>query len=139
MAKARPRIPTPEVTKDGSTNTGKCALRLRLCTSHSYQSIAPRPLRVASNAVIMAPQQLNTHSTSGIPYTSYSHSTNSSGGTNMHQDSGQVLGTLLLSPIKEMDSSSSNNTLIPGHPTTAALAQAVMPTRLKDAFTASCK
>lgn len=90
----------------------------------------------------MAPQQLSTQSTSGLPYTSY-HSTSSIGGggtTNMHhQDSGQVLGTLLLSPIKEMDSSSSNNTLIPGHPATAALAQAVMPTRLKDAFAANCK
>lgn len=109
VAKTRPRIPTPEVTKDGSTNT-------------------------ASSAVIMAPQQLSTQSTSGM-YPSY-HSTNT-GGTNMHQDSGQVLGTLLLSPIKEMDSSSSNNTLIPGHPTTAALAQAVMPTRLKEGYTAT--
>ncbi|XP_034480988.1 bestrophin-1 [Drosophila innubila] len=109
VAKTRPRIPTPEVTKDGSTNT-------------------------ASGAVIMAPQQLSTQSTSGM-YPSY-HSTNT-GGTNMHQDSGQVLGTLLLSPIKEMDSSSSNNTLIPGHPATAALAQAVMPTRLKDGFAAT--
>ncbi|XP_017862341.1 PREDICTED: bestrophin homolog 22 isoform X1 [Drosophila arizonae] len=108
MAKTRPRIPTPEVTKDGSTNT-------------------------ATSAVIMAPQQLSTQSTSGM-YPSYS---TSASGTNLHQDSGQVLGTLLLSPIKEMDSSSSNNTLIPGHPATAALAQAVMPTRLKDGYTAS--
>ncbi|XP_030079218.1 bestrophin homolog 22 isoform X1 [Drosophila hydei] len=108
MAKTRPRIPTPEVTKDGSTNT-------------------------ATSAVIMAPQQLSTQSTSGM-YPSYS---TTASGTNLHQDSGQVLGTLLLSPIKEMDSSSSNNTLIPGHPATAALAQAVMPTRLKDGYTAS--
>ncbi|XP_062136305.1 bestrophin homolog 1 [Drosophila sulfurigaster albostrigata] len=117
VAKTRPRIPTPEVTKDGSTNT-------------------------ASSAVIMAPQQLSTQSTGGM-YPSY-HSTTSTAGqlgndgtNNLHQDSGQVLGTLLLSPIKEMDSSSSNNTLIPGHPATAALAQAVMPTRLKDGFTAT--
>ncbi|KAH8301982.1 hypothetical protein KR044_001477 [Drosophila immigrans] len=119
VAKTRPRIPTPEVTKDGSTNT-------------------------ASSAVIMAPQQLSTQSTSGM-YPSY-HSTtsttagqsgNGNGHNSLHQDSGQVLGTLLLSPIKEMDSSSSNNTLIPGHPATAALAQAVMPTRLKDGFTAT--
>ncbi|EDW69654.1 bestrophin homolog 22 isoform X1 [Drosophila virilis] len=108
VAKTRPRIPTPEVTKDGSTNT-------------------------ATSAVIMAPQQLSTQSTSGM-YPSYS---TTASGTNLHQDSGQVLGTLLLSPIKEMDSSSSNNTLIPGHPATAALAQAVMPTRLTDGYTAS--
>ncbi|EDV96505.1 uncharacterized protein LOC6557537 isoform X1 [Drosophila grimshawi] len=108
VPKTRPRIPTPEVTKDGSTNT-------------------------ASSAVIMAPQQLSTQSTSGL-YPSYS---STASGTNLHQDSGQVLGTLLLSPIKEMDSTSTNNTLIPGHPATAALAQAVMPTRLKDAYTTS--
>ncbi|XP_030385174.1 uncharacterized protein LOC115632250 isoform X2 [Scaptodrosophila lebanonensis] len=103
-AKTRPRIPTPEVTKEIGANT-------------------------ATSAVIMAPQQLSTQSTPGMyPYTS------TGSGTNLHQDSGQVLGTLLLSPIKEMDSSSSNNTLIPGHPTTAALAQAVLPGAINDGF-----
>ncbi|XP_054084639.1 bestrophin homolog 1 isoform X3 [Zeugodacus cucurbitae] len=72
-----------------------------------------------TKTVIMAPQ-LSTQ-TSMYPYTS----------TTNNQD-GPVLGTLLLSPIKEMDSSSSNNTLIPGHPTTTALAQAVLPANLKD-------
>ncbi|XP_017844295.2 bestrophin-3 isoform X1 [Drosophila busckii] len=110
--KPRPRIPTPEVTKDGSTNP-------------------------VSSAVIMAPQQLSTQSTTNTN-TSGMYPTYTASGTNLHQDSGQVLGTLLLSPIKEMDSSSSNNTLIPGHPATAALAQAVLPTRLKDGgYTAS--
>ncbi|XP_011185094.1 bestrophin homolog 1 isoform X5 [Zeugodacus cucurbitae] len=74
---------------------------------------------VGTKTVIMAPQ-LSTQ-TSMYPYTS----------TTNNQD-GPVLGTLLLSPIKEMDSSSSNNTLIPGHPTTTALAQAVLPANLKD-------
>lgn len=64
--------------------------------------------------------QLSTQ-TSMYPYTSTTN-----------QQDGPVLGTLLLSPIKEMDSSSSNNTLIPGHPTTTALAQAILPTNLKD-------
>nr|XP_036222543.1 uncharacterized protein LOC118681584 isoform X2 [Bactrocera oleae] len=73
---------------------------------------------IGTNTVIMTPQ-LSTQTTM-YPYTS----------TN-NQD-GPVLGTLLLSPIKEMDSSSSNNTLIPGHPTTTALAQAVLPANLKD-------
>nr|XP_036220273.1 uncharacterized protein LOC106626277 isoform X2 [Bactrocera oleae] len=73
---------------------------------------------IGTNTVIMTPQ-LSTQTTM-CPYTS----------TN-NQD-GPVLGTLLLSPIKEMDSSSSNNTLIPGHPTTTALAQAVLPANLKD-------
>ncbi|XP_059216213.1 bestrophin homolog 14 isoform X2 [Stomoxys calcitrans] len=72
----------------------------------------------ANTAVLMTPQ-LSTQTTM-YPYAST---------TNNNLD-GQVLGTLLLSPIKEMDSSSSNNTLIPGHPQTTALAQAVLPTNL---------
>ncbi|XP_075160613.1 bestrophin 2 isoform X2 [Haematobia irritans] len=72
----------------------------------------------ANTAVLMTPQ-LSTQTTM-YPYAST---------TNNNLD-GQVLGTLLLSPIKEMDSTSSNNTLIPGHPQTAALAQAVLPTNL---------
>lgn len=42
----------------------------------------------------------------------------------------EVVGTLLLSPIKEMDSSSVNNTLQIGHPATNALAQAILPKNL---------
>uniref|UniRef100_A0A6P4FSD9 Bestrophin-3 n=1 Tax=Drosophila rhopaloa TaxID=1041015 RepID=A0A6P4FSD9_DRORH len=102
VAKTRPRIPTPEVAKDGSTNP-------------------------ATSSVLMAPQQLSTTSTPpGMYPTSYAPD------TLLHQESGQVLGTLLLSPIKEMDSSSSNNTLIPGHPATAALAAS-----MKEGFAAS--
>ncbi|XP_037957294.1 bestrophin homolog 22 isoform X2 [Teleopsis dalmanni] len=96
LPKTRPRIPTPEVTKE----TGE------------------KDSNATKAAVIMTPQ-LSTQ-TSMYPYTS------SNG-----QD-GPVLGTLLLSPIKEMDSSSSNNTLIPGNATTTALAQAIMPTNRKD-------
>lgn len=69
----------------------------------------------------MSAPQLSTQ-TAMYPYTS----------THQAGHDGQVLGTLLLSPIKEMDSSSSNNTLIPGHPTTTALAQAVLPSTTKD-------
>nr|XP_016934735.1 bestrophin homolog 15 isoform X1 [Drosophila suzukii] len=100
VAKSRPRIPTPEVAKDGNTNP-------------------------ATSSVLMAPQQLSTTSAPpGMYPSSYTHD------TLLHQESGQVLGTLLLSPIKEMDSSSSNNTLIPGHPATAALAAS-----MKEGFT----
>ncbi|XP_016934735.3 bestrophin homolog 1 isoform X1 [Drosophila suzukii] len=102
VAKSRPRIPTPEVAKDGNTNP-------------------------ATSSVLMAPQQLSTTSAPpGMYPSSYTHD------TLLHQESGQVLGTLLLSPIKEMDSSSSNNTLIPGHPATAALAAS-----MKEGFTGS--
>ncbi|XP_065359657.1 bestrophin-3 isoform X1 [Calliphora vicina] len=99
-SKTRPRIPTPDVTKE----------TLDKETANATN---------ANTAVIMTPP-LNTQTTM-YPYTSTT--------INNGQD-GQVLGTLLLSPIKEMDSSSSNNTLIPGHPNTAALAQAVLPTNL---------
>ncbi|KAH8379791.1 hypothetical protein KR009_007289 [Drosophila setifemur] len=92
--KTRPRIPTPEVAKDGNTNP-------------------------ATSSVLMASQQLSsTNAPPGLYPATFSPETN----TLHHPESGQVLGTLLLSPIKEMDSSSSNNTLIPGHPATAALA-----------------
>lgn len=84
---------------------------------------------VATSSVLMAPQQLSTTSAPpGMYPSSYAPD------TLLHQESGQVLGTLLLSPIKEMDSSSSNNTLIPGHPATAALAAS-----MKEGFTPSSK
>lgn len=95
--KVRPRIPTPEVAKDGNTNP-------------------------ATSAVLMAPQQLGTPSAPPGLFPATYTTDHTSTTTAMHPESGQVLGTLLLSPIKEMDSSSSNNTLIPGHPATAALA-----------------
>ncbi|XP_043649177.1 bestrophin-3 [Drosophila teissieri] len=102
VAKTRPRIPTPEVAKDGNTNP-------------------------ATSSVLMAPQQLSTTSAPpGMYPSTYAPD------TLLHQESGQVLGTLLLSPIKEMDSSSSNNTLIPGHPATAALAAS-----MKEGYTPS--
>ncbi|XP_046808427.1 uncharacterized protein LOC111676671 [Lucilia cuprina] len=103
-SKTRPRIPTPDVTKESLDKDMSNATN-------------------ANTAVIMAPPL--TTQTTMYPYTSTT--------TNNGQD-GQVLGTLLLSPIKEMDSSSSNNTLIPGHPNTAALAQAVLPTNLTNSI-----
>lgn len=45
-----------------------------------------------------------------------------------------VVGTLLLTPIKEMDSGSVNNTLQVGHPATAALAKAVLPSSIQAGF-----
>lgn len=50
-----------------------------------------------------------------------------------------VVGTLLLTPIKEMDSGSVNNTLQVGHPTTTALAKAVLPSSIQAGFgTSKC-
>ncbi|XP_055841851.1 bestrophin homolog 15 isoform X1 [Episyrphus balteatus] len=104
VPKNRPRIPTPDVTKEGVEKENKLIFPTGTSTSG------------ASGVELMASHLASSHNM--YPYTS-------------GQD-GQVLGTLLLSPIKEMDSCSSNNTLIPGHPATAALAQAVLPKNLQD-------
>ncbi|XP_075160612.1 bestrophin 2 isoform X1 [Haematobia irritans] len=109
-SKSRPRIPTPDVTKDPNIDKETNATINTTNTTTTTNN--------ANTAVLMTPQ-LSTQTTM-YPYAST---------TNNNLD-GQVLGTLLLSPIKEMDSTSSNNTLIPGHPQTAALAQAVLPTNL---------
>ncbi|XP_058975703.1 uncharacterized protein LOC101900043 isoform X1 [Musca domestica] len=109
-SKSRPRIPTPDVTKEPPNIDKDVNANTTNNTTATTNS--------ANTAVLMTPQ-LSTQTTM-YPYAST---------TNNNLD-GQVLGTLLLSPIKEMDSSSSNNTLIPGHPQTAALAQAVLPSNL---------
>lgn len=103
VPKNRPRIPTPDVTKEGMEKENKLIFPVPGSTN-AQTSMASGVTLIASHLA---------------PYTSVA------------QD-GQVLGTFLLSPIKEMDSCSSNNTLIPGHPTTAALAQAVLPKNLQD-------
>lgn len=110
MAKNRPRIPTPDVTKEGVEKESKLIFAPGSTTTSTSNP------NVASGVALMASQLASTPSM--YPYAS-------------GQD-GQVLGTLLLSPIKEMDSCSSNNTLVPGHPATAALAQAVLPKNLQD-------
>ncbi|TMW50768.1 hypothetical protein DOY81_004156 [Sarcophaga bullata] len=117
-SKIRPRIPTPDVSKEAldkeSTNANNTNVNANANANTN-----------ANTAVIMAPSL--TPQTTMYPYTSTTNNGNNG------QD-GQVLGTLLLSPIKEMDSSSSNNTLIPGHPNTTALAQAVLPTNLANSI-----
>ncbi|XP_055910236.1 bestrophin homolog 15 [Eupeodes corollae] len=107
VPKNRPRIPTPDVTKEGVEKESKL-----IFTPGSTGTSTSG----ASGVELVASHLTSSHNM--YPYPS-------------GQD-GQVLGTLLLSPIKEMDSCSSNNTLIPGHPATAALAQAVLPKNLQD-------
>ncbi|XP_034658283.1 uncharacterized protein LOC117895024 isoform X1 [Drosophila subobscura] len=138
VAKTRPRIPTPEVAKDGSTNPGSSAV---IMAPSQHQSAQQQ---------LQQQQGGGTHHMYPSSYTTTTTSTSTGmgmgggmglgmgmgmgGGMQLgHDGGGQVLGTLLLSPIKEMDSSSSNNTLIPGHPATAALAQAI---NMKDGFPA---
>ena len=49
----------------------------------------------------------------------------------MYPGQDTVVGTLLLSPIKEMEPGSVNNTLHPGHPATSALAKSILPAALQ--------
>lgn len=108
-SKIRPRIPTPDVTKDILNNE-----RERL--SISAQG-APHSNLAPTNIGIMSQQHLTT-TTSLYP---------------INSSDVPVVGTLLLSPIKEMESTSVNNTLTANHPTTNALAKSVMPASLKSA------
>ncbi|CAD7083458.1 unnamed protein product [Hermetia illucens] len=107
--KNRPRIPTPDVTKEGIEKE-----RFNITTLGSMAPVTTGTggsgTTVASGVALMAQQLATTPA--------------------MYPSSNEnvpVLGTLLLSPIKEMDSNSAHNTLQAGHPTTAALAQAVLP------------
>ncbi|XP_026849400.1 bestrophin homolog 15 [Drosophila persimilis] len=126
VAKTRPRIPTPEVAKDGSTNPASSAV---IMAPSQHQSAPQQPPQQAQGgAHHMYPSSYTTTNT-----TSTSTGMGAMGGIGGMGMGMGVLGTLLLSPIKEMDSSSSNNTLIPGHPATAALAQAI---NMKDGFPA---
>lgn len=107
--KNRPRIPTPDVTKEGIEKE-----RFNITTLGSMAPVTTGTggsgTTVASGVALMAQQLATTPA--------------------MYPSSNEnvpVLGTLLLSPIKEMDSNSAHNTLQAGHPATAALAQAVLP------------
>lgn len=71
---------------------------------------------IASGVALMAHQLANTPSM--YP-------------TSINNSDVSVVGTLLLSPIKELDSISVNNTLQAGHSATQALAQAILPASLK--------
>ncbi|XP_022921131.2 bestrophin-2 [Onthophagus taurus] len=95
--KSRPRIPTPEVTKDVDKDNHH---RLPNSNTILHNSM--------SSGVTLTPHQFQTN------YLNY-------------PDSDGPLVQVVLSPIQELDSSSSvNTTLLPGQPGTAALAQAVL-------------
>lgn len=96
---SRPRIPTPDVSneKEGKFN-------LNFATSTNGNG----PSSTASGVAVVA-QNLSKNP---LVYPTDDKF------TSCH---------LLLSPIKESDCSSSNNTLQPGSPATAALAQACLP------------
>lgn len=98
---SRPRIPTPDVSKDMES---KINLNFAAATHLNGNT----PSSTASGVAVVA-QNLSKQP---LVYPTDDKF------TSCH---------LLLSPIKESDCSSSNNTLQPGHPATAALAQACLP------------
>lgn len=117
--KNRPRIPTPDVTKEGLEKEN----RFNLTPVTTIATTTPAtfslgghhtngPNSVASGVALMA-QQLPTYS-------------------GMNTNDVSVLSTTFyLTPIKESDSGSVHNTLQAGSPTTNALANAVLPAALQ--------
>lgn len=101
---SRPRIPTPDVSKDGYDKESKINMNFAAATNFNGNAVSS----TASGVAVVA-QNLSKNP---LVYPTDDKF------TSCH---------LLLSPIKESDCSSSNNTLQPGHPATAALAQACLP------------
>lgn len=120
--KNRPRIPTPDVSKDLSekenrfnlTPVSAMGMTNPAGNSSTQQLTTNMQTPVASGVTLMA-QQLPTS-------TVY---------TTMNGNDMSVVGTLLLSPIKELDSGSVHNTLQAGSPTTNALANSILPGQLQ--------
>ncbi|XP_053689107.1 bestrophin-4-like [Sabethes cyaneus] len=110
--KARPRIPTPDVTKDSKSHP------LSGITTNSAQ--LEKTSNIASGVALMATQLANNPSI-------YPAST----ATTLNNNDLPVVGTLLLAPIKELDSSSGSNTLHSGQSATAALAKSILPSTIK--------
>lgn len=115
--KNRPRIPTPDVAKEITESSRFAITTFNSIPITSTSGISgAAPSSIASGVALMTQQLANTPSM-------YPSSMSNDWST-------EVVGTLLLSPIKEMDSSSVNNTLQIGHPATNALAQAILPKNL---------
>lgn len=112
QAKNRPRIPTPDVTKEGMEKENR--FNLSPVTSPLATSSAMPTSNVAAG-IALAARKLATEP-SVYP-------------TILGEDM-QPLATLQLSPIKELDSGSVNNTLQAGSPTTIELAKAILPNSL---------
>uniref|UniRef100_A0A182R0G2 Bestrophin homolog n=1 Tax=Anopheles farauti TaxID=69004 RepID=A0A182R0G2_9DIPT len=103
--KARPRIPTPDVTKESRVPP--------------LGTMTTSTANIASGVALMATQLANNPSI-------YPAST-----ATLNNNEVPVVGTLLLAPIKELDSSSTTNTLHSGQSATAALAKSILPSTLK--------
>ncbi|XP_055621338.1 bestrophin-2 [Toxorhynchites rutilus septentrionalis] len=118
--KARPRIPTPDVTKDSKVHP------LAGITANSAQF--ERTANIASGVALMATQLASNPSI-------YPTST----AQTFHNSDLPVVGTLLLAPIKELDSHSVTNTLHAGQSATAALAKSILPSNIKSSVSPFAK
>lgn len=113
--KNRPRIPTPDVSKEGNDKENRFNLTpvtLSVTSAGTSGQMTSTTTNVASGVALM-PQHLST---------TY---------PNLNNDMPVTLGTFFLSPIKEQDSGSVHNTLQAGNPATAALAKAIIPATLQ--------
>ncbi|GAB0095653.1 Bestrophin [Sergentomyia squamirostris] len=105
----RPRIPTPDVTKEVMDRENRFSIAMTPVSAANNQTTT-----VASGVAMMAQQLATTPSM-------YPQSMNSD----------IVMGTLLLSPIKELESASVNSSLNTGNPATAALAKSILHSNLQ--------
>ncbi|XP_039429056.1 bestrophin-2 [Culex pipiens pallens] len=117
--RARPRIPTPDVSKDSKVHP------LAGVTINSAQ--LERTANIASGVALMATQLANNPSI----YPASTKAGSAGPGSTLGNSDLPVVGTLLLAPIKELDSNSVNNTLHAGHSATAALAKSILPSSIK--------
>ncbi|XP_026475443.1 bestrophin-3-like, partial [Ctenocephalides felis] len=107
--KNRPRIPTPDVTKEVVDREQKL---LQSALQNHAQGVT-----------------LMAHQLSGATPPNYNASQTQFQTTNEVS----VVGALVLSPIQELEGGSHNSTLLPNSPSTAALAQAVLQPTLQSA------
>ncbi|XP_062544148.1 bestrophin-2 isoform X2 [Armigeres subalbatus] len=114
--KARPRIPTPDVSKDSKAHPLASFATQQDRTSNIASGVAQITAQLANNPSIY-PSSATLLNNSDLP----------------------VVGTLLLAPIKELDSHSVTNTLHAGQSATAALAKSILPSNLKNAVSTFAK
>lgn len=141
--KPRPRIPTPDVSKDTVNEKQVNVTKVQEKVQNTSAPAQPSP--VATGVAMVSQQLANNPSVYPGLLTSASgmHVSNSDASQPLQYKAAAPSSTfsgndvpmvgLLLSPIKEMESLSVNSTLQANHPATKALAKAVLPATLKSA------
>lgn len=116
--KNRPRIPTPDVAKDGMDKENR----------FSISSVSAAP--ISPNRTMTTSPMGTTTVASGVALTPQQFQT-SAGYKNVNNNDMPVLGTIFLTPITENDPGSVHNSLTPNSPTTNALAKAILPAQIQ--------